>query len=114
MSKVTSIILTTSLIENQEYLALNLGNYRVNGLPFNVKSIEDELLPQDWYGGSKRMGANIFIGAFNYLNIEELIEFLRTTIKWESPESVQLFVKEEGDLEFSVIQLFPTGRQQWR
>lgn len=106
MSEITNLIITTSLSENVDYLSKKFKQYSVNGLPFNIVSMESENLPQNWYGGSKMFNANVFIGAFNYLKIDDLIKYLKEHIDWNSPFSVQLFIKEQNDYKFKLIDIF--------
>jgi hypothetical protein len=65
-------------------------------------SMDDVGLPDCWYGGAKRLEANLYLGAFNYLDLRSLIEWIRT-IPWMYPEQVQLIVKEEDDEVFRII-----------
>ena len=106
MSVVTNLIITTSTLEDTEYLRGQLRNFFVNGNPFIIESVDSEDLPKAWYGGSKYLECNILIGAYNHLVLENLIDFLRTQIKWHMPEYVQLFVKEQDDFKFRIIDLF--------
>ncbi|MDX1954847.1 MAG: hypothetical protein SFU20_04885 [Chitinophagaceae bacterium] len=107
MSKVTNLIVTSSISENVDNLKSAFLKFLVNGRPFDLVSIENENAPQGWYGGSKFIEANIFIGAYNELNLEELIHFMRNDISWESPELVQLIFKKQNKFKFEVIDLFP-------
>lgn len=52
-------------------------------------------------GGNKCMQANVFLCAVNYLDILELVRVFRS-VQWESPESAQLFIKDEHDDAFTV------------
>jgi hypothetical protein len=56
-------------------------------------------------GGSKYLECELAIGAFNYLNLEGLILYLRT-LKWKSPESVQLMVRKDQADRFELINVF--------
>jgi hypothetical protein len=47
-------------------------------------------------GGNKALEHHLWIGAFNWLDIEALIEVFRR-VKWCYPDLVQLFVKHEHD-----------------
>jgi len=47
-------------------------------------------------GGDKYMECDVFIGAFNMLDIPGVIEKL-WSIDWEYPEYVQMFVQEHGE-----------------
>lgn len=106
MSNVTNIILATQLGEDKEYLLEKFSGYNANGLPFNLQSIDSDHLPKAWYGGSKMMEANVFLGAFNYLDLDSLIVYLKEEIQWNDPMSVQLIVKKQDDYKFQIIDLF--------
>jgi hypothetical protein len=50
----------------------------------------------NWYGGTKRLECSIWVGAFNYLPVEEFVERVKAA-PWRDKESVQLFIKEDDD-----------------
>lgn len=107
MSRVTNIIITTSISEDVDYLIQKFKEFKLNENPFNLVSVDDEALPRGWYGGSKMVEANIFLGAFNYLDLQALISFMKEQINWVNPECVQLISKEQDDFKFTLIDLFP-------
>ena len=107
MSKVTNLILLTGLGESEEYLTESFRKFKVQGEPFNIVWIDDKTLPSAWYGGTKHFEANVFIGAYNYLDLPSLITFLKSEVKWEDPTYVQLLVQEQDDLKFKLIDIFP-------
>jgi len=74
---------------------------------FNIVSVNDEKLPISWYGGTKNLECVILIGAYNYLDLEEFILFLKNAVKWEAIDLVQLFVKQQEDMRFKLIDLVP-------
>ena len=53
-------------------------------------------------GGRKAQQADIYLGAFNYLDIGAFVEKIKS-IKWVDPEYVQLFLKDEDDDLFNII-----------
>jgi hypothetical protein len=69
-----------------------------------LTSVDDPSLPRGWYGGSKMLEANLFVGAFNHLSLEQFTNHLRG-IKWTRPECVQLFVMEQEDERFRLINI---------
>ena len=107
MSRVTNVIIATGLGEDITYLKSKFKEFNVNGLPFNLVSVDNENLPKGWYGGSKLLEVNLFIGAYNYLDLEALIVFMQQQVNWEDPISVQLFAQEQNDFKFKAIDLFP-------
>lgn len=68
-------------------------------------SISDDSLPSGWYGGTKFLETEMWIGAFNYLHEEGLISFLRS-MKWKYEEDVQVCYKEDDEDKFKLIDLF--------
>ncbi|NQY05521.1 MAG: hypothetical protein HRT68_04760 [Flavobacteriaceae bacterium] len=105
MSKVTNIILTSSVIENEEFVIKEIEKFILRGNSLKIVSINNKTLPEGWYGGSKHFESNVFIGAYNYLDIKSFINHLKI-IKWKDPECVQLFYLEEDDYRFKMISLF--------
>lgn len=101
MSIVTNVILTTMVGEELEHSdgpdtwprtdAINtwLAN---NGHP-------PLLHASDLWRGQKCMEAEVFIGAFNYLDAEALRDVVRAQ-DWDDPEAVQLFINQQEDLRF--------------
>lgn len=107
MSKVTNLILAFSTIENKDDCIEAINNYKYRNLKMNLVSIDfskDMDSGTVWYGGTKFMEANILLGAFNYFDIEDFRNYLRT-IHWQSPELVQLIIKEQDDEKFKIIEL---------
>ncbi|MFM7008002.1 MAG: hypothetical protein ACKO0Z_01500 [Betaproteobacteria bacterium] len=73
---------------------------------FNVDALNSWLVNQygiycemkkvnDYYGYGKPMAVDVFCAAVNHCNTDDLMTAFRA-IKWDIPESAQLFVKEEG------------------
>ena len=107
MSEVTNLIITTSLSENATDVINKMKSFYVNKDEFRIVSVEDDNLPPCWYGGSKYLECNIFIGAYNYLDGAALLAFMRNEMKWEDPESIQIIIQEQFDTKFKIIDLFP-------
>jgi hypothetical protein len=105
MSIVTNIILTCSSGENTSEISSQLAGFTYNlNIPFNIVCVDDKKLPKGWYGGTKYIEGEIFIGAYNHLNLDEFVAFMKT-VQWESPQNVRLFVKEQNDLTFKPVEL---------
>lgn len=102
MSRITNLIIAMSTLEDESRVIDEMKTYKDG---FFIVSVKDEKLPLDWYGGSKRLECNVLIGAYNYLDIESFILFLRNEVKWEAADLVQLFVKEQDDMKFKLINL---------
>lgn len=48
------------------------------------------------YGGTKYLETSLLVGAYNYLPLDKLLDFLYE-LEWEEPESLQVLVKGEDD-----------------
>ena len=104
MSQVTSLIITSSIIEDEDYLIEKFKEFKVNGTSFSLVSVDDVRLPKGWYGGSKMIESLVFVGAYNKLNVQSLCLFMQDNIDWKSPESIQLMVKEPHDIKFRIVE----------
>lgn len=51
-------------------------------------------------GGKKYMEANVWAGAFNYLDVPAFVEVVKAQ-RWLDPECVQLLIQEQSDCWFS-------------
>ena len=71
-------------------------------------SVDDEALPKRWYGGTKYLEADLYIGAFNHIDIEALISHIQG-IEWQGPTSVQLMVKEQEESLFKSVVVIEKG-----
>jgi len=69
---------------------------------FGFVHVEDPKMPAHWWGGSKMLESEIAIGAFNCLDLDNLIIYLRDMV-WEWPREAQLLVKGEDDDVFRSI-----------
>ncbi len=104
MSSVTNLMLSFAVGEEEQTIAAQLNSYPNKGRGFLLVSIDDKKLPRGWYGGSKMMETCIYLGACNYLDVDDFIEYLHS-IKWKSPEEVQLFAKRQWEDKFVVYDL---------
>lgn len=53
-------------------------------------------------GGKKHLETKLYTAAFNYLNLDEFVSFIRG-LKWNEPDNVQILVKEQGDDKFRFV-----------
>ncbi|OMP74892.1 hypothetical protein [[Flexibacter] sp. ATCC 35208] len=104
MSKVTNLIITFSTLEDEQLVIEQIKLFDQE-LGFNIVSVNDERLPNVWYGGTRRLECCILIGAYNNLDLEKFILFLATKVEWEAADLVQLLVKEQEDMKFKLIDL---------
>jgi hypothetical protein len=100
MSVITNIVLSIGLQDELRgrLAAVNafFGNSR------GLVSLDDSSLPADWTGGNKRVCAGVSVGAFNGMDLAAFLAHLRS-IRWDSPRKVQVFVMEEEDEQFRLI-----------
>ena len=104
MSLVTNAIIVASGSYN-ETLLLFINEYFTKGGGYGrgFSDIDSDDLPDGWYGGDKCLEANIFIGAFNYLRIDELVAHLRSA-DW-CGNYCQLIYKGQEDSRFRIIDI---------
>jgi len=107
MSQVTNLILTFSIGEDEDRCINAVNSYEYRNLKMNLVSVDfnkDLEKGTTWYGGTKFMEARIYLGAFNYLDIQDFRNYLKT-IAWQYPDLVQLIVQEQDDDKFKIIEL---------
>ena len=109
MSVVTNLILSFSILEDERSRVSEINFFENNGRGFELATadFERENNPSSnktWYGGTKFLETPLYIGAYNHLDVEGLIEHLKI-VNWEYPESVQLFLKEQESDKFRILEL---------
>lgn len=112
MSEVTNLILSFSVGENEICKRAEIELFSNNGRGFELTSAdfegEDNIFkvenPRRWYAGSKFLGTPVFIGAYNKLDLDGLVEHLKS-LEWDEPENVQLIVQGEEDEKFRIIEI---------
>jgi hypothetical protein len=102
MSRVTNIILSMGTLEEHKERLQEVNKYfdeqEKRGL-----ILMDEDKETSWeYGGSKGMECWIAMGGFNYLDLEEFKNHLKT-IKWNS--DLQLFSMGQDDDKWSLWEI---------
>jgi hypothetical protein len=105
MSYVTNVILKTCLREERGIAQLN-GILKSDG---GFISCCDSSLPPGWYAGTRALECSIYPGAFNYLDLDELVSAIRMT-EWNRPRWVQLFVQEPEEHRFREVELYLTSK----
>jgi len=113
MSNVTNLLLHIGMLENEKARIQEVNNYFLQRETRPLISVGDEALPNGWYGGDKYLECHLYLGAFNYLHLNEFISHLKT-ITFEEPETVQLIVKEQSDDMFRIIRVFSEQEAQVR
>lgn len=97
MSCVTNVILTFSVLEDDEERIKDVNKFFENGT--TIVSCDDNKLERGWYGGTKMLETNVCIGAYNYLPLESFKNHIKK-IKWDYSEDVQLIVQEQDESRF--------------
>jgi hypothetical protein len=90
MSRVTDIILATRY---EETAAVDCLQEALGG--FALIQVDDRA------GGDKIMQCDVYLAAVNHLDIENFVAAFKTA-PWKDPDCVQLMLKDEEDLLFTV------------
>ncbi len=104
MSWVTNLLLHISSRSTNEKIA-QVNDFFDRDNKLGLVSLDAPGLPKGWYGGDKMLEANLYVGAFNYLNLDEFLEHIRG-LAWEEGDQVQAFVKKQEQDVFHVIDVF--------
>jgi hypothetical protein len=109
MSEVTNLIISFSVIEDEKSRIKDINSFYNNGRDFKIISADYQsqnkiINTKRWYGGSKKLETPLYIGAFNSLNTEELIAFMKN-LDWEDPSNVQLITKEHNSDKFKIFEI---------
>lgn len=102
MANTINIIVTASIDDDD-------GIDKINALPWyrserglvSCDHAKTDEYRYSWYGGSKYLETNIWIGAFSELDVNDLIAAMRQ-VAWNEPDCVRLYVSE-GDQRFTRI-----------
>ena len=96
MSVVTDVVLLTSVNEVKAITEIN-RYLKTNEEGQCLREISSHA------GGCKAIQADIWAGAFNYMDTDGFIAFFKTVTTWEFPEDVKLLIQKENDNGFSEI-----------
>ena len=107
MSVVTNVMVSFGHGEPPEVLGRLRGWFDAKGGLGAVTHGFSDPAPYSW-GGNKHPECNLLAGAYNHLDLQSMLEHIQA-LEWESPELVQLFVKEEEEATFCVY-MFRDGR----
>jgi hypothetical protein len=105
MSYVTNLILNFGTLEEHEDRLREVNSFFYKDDKAGFVLMDSEGTPQNWYGGSKVMECWIAMGAFNYIDLDEFKNHLKN-VKWNSPEYMQLIIKDQDDDKWSIWELF--------
>ena len=101
VSWVLNAIVTWDILEDtvQRLAEINAALEREHGQAFANNDAE-------WYGGPKQMEATFFGAAFNHVPPSDVVAAVANA-RWESPESVQLFLKDQEDDRWTLYEFSP-------
>ena len=107
MSYVTNVILHVGLFDEHRVDEVNefFERKEIRGFV----AMDDESLPDGWYGGTKYLEGCFSVGAFNSLDMPALLEHIRG-IDWWGPHAVQLIVLDQEDYKCRIIEVFPEAQ----
>ena len=102
MSYVTGVVLLASCGEwehdDQSMLKRVNEFFDSRGEWPGRKGLVDVEDPGGWYGGTKGLECCMAVGSFNYLDLDELVDHLKSLWgHWQDPEDVQLLVLEQDE-----------------
>lgn len=106
MSWVTNVVLVLDSLDHEERRIAQINAVLVADRPEHgrIVSVDDPDLPKGWYGGSKYLEASIYIGAFNFLNVEAFLSGLRA-IDWTDREGCQVLLREQEENAFRLVDI---------
>ena len=85
MSRVTNVILLTSIVDVLIHTIDTVNTNLVNHLPFkHITTVNSE----------KNLEVGIYIAAFNHLHVPDLIQAIES-VKWHRPNQLQLLIKPD-------------------
>jgi hypothetical protein len=105
VSVVTSLLMSVGREDARAGAMEEVNRYFEERDQRGLVSLSDPALPRAWYGGTKYMEADVYVGAFDYLNLERFLGHVRG-VAWREPERVQLIVKEQEDYKFRIVAPF--------
>lgn len=109
MSYVTNLILHMSILEEENEQETDTKIIEQVNKFFDEQGIRPliglhntELLPGGWYGGQKYLECHVYVGAFNYLDLDGFLRHLQT-VPFEEPEEVQVWIKDQHETSFRLV-----------
>lgn len=109
MSVVTNVILAVeSLKMDEDRQVEKINEFFAKKNTRGFVSVKDPGLPRDWYGGNRFLETELYLGVFNYLDLEGLIDHIELMVPWKEPASVQLMVQGQEETRFKIIQVIDT------
>ena len=104
MSTVNNVILSFRNTEEHEAIVDKINEHLCEKSPL-AGVFKNRLGGNDNIGGSKYLEATWYVGAFNYLHMEELEQFVETQIEFKHPEDFQILSQNQEESKLSIWQL---------
>lgn len=103
MSFVTTVILIFPGLENETERINEVNSFRYNGHSLDIRSIESPNAEPlvSWYGGTKGAIGRIYIGSYNYFEVEAFLKHI-ANVRWEEPAYVQILIRNENEWNYSL------------
>ena len=112
MSLVTNLLLHIGLLDSNPVngAIVRVNEYFSQQGKTGLVGLDDPSLPKAWYGGSKFLEAQLYVGAFNFLDLQGFLSHLRG-LDWKEPGVVQVIVMEQEDDIFRIIPIFQADQE---
>ena len=98
MSFVTTVILIFSGVEDEEERIKEVNSFPWGSYQLDLRSIDN---PRVCYGGNKKINGYIYIGSYNYFEVERFLNHV-SEVKWEKSEYVQILISNENEWNYSL------------
>ncbi len=103
MSFVTTVILIFPGIEDEKERMKEINSFSYRKLPLDLRSVESPNKEpfSAWYGGTKTVNGHVYIGSYNYFEVEKFLEHV-SNVHWENPEYVQILIRNENEWNYNL------------
>ncbi|MFM7853726.1 MAG: hypothetical protein ACKO96_17840 [Flammeovirgaceae bacterium] len=104
MSFVTTILLVFPGLENEMERINEVNSFTYRNLPLDIRSVDwpNKEPYTAWYGGTKFVNGCLYLGSYNHFKIDDFLRHLSSSVNWEYPEYVQLFVRNENEWNYNI------------
>lgn len=90
MSNVTDVIVTCSLSDEDKFGSVNRWFMDTRDNDCYCGRLQEAQ-----YNGNRVLQCKIWVGAFKNFDHESFLEYLRTSVTWDDPDAVQVFMQFE-------------------
>ena len=113
MSRVTNLLLHINALETAPASGkiLEVNQFFERNDKHGLVSLDASSLPRGWYGGDKMLEANLYVGAFNFLDLEAFLEHIRS-LAWQEGDQVQAIVMKQEEDKFHIIDVINSDGAQ--